>query len=112
MIAFSFRLWAQPLVLALAGYRCVWASPSLPLDCACGGGRAWGSKLVKGRIVREVSLSEKVMLVFLAVEGAVKEGYGFSPSNWVLGRGITVCAIRWLLSWWILSRVVKVSTGS
>ena len=40
-----------------------------------------GSKLVKGRIVREVSLSEKVMLVFLAVEGAVKEGYGFSPSN-------------------------------
>jgi len=42
-----------------------------------------------------VSLSEKVVLVLLAVEaGAVKEGSGFLPSRWVLGRAITACAIK------------------
>ncbi len=42
-----------------------------------------------------VSLSEKVVLVLLAVEaGAVKEGSGFLPSRWVLGRAMTACAIK------------------
>jgi len=43
----------------------------------------------------KVSLSEKVVLVLLAVEaGAVKEGSGFLPSRRVLGRAIKACAIK------------------
>jgi hypothetical protein len=51
-----------------------------------------------------VSLSEKIVLVLLAVEaGVIKEGSGFLPSRWVLSRAITACAIkaggvRWTLS--------------
>jgi hypothetical protein len=37
----------------------------------------------------KVSLSEKVVPVLLTVEaGALKEGSGFLPSRWVLGRAI------------------------
>jgi hypothetical protein len=47
------------------------------LDCACGGGARGGGRLVRGRVIGKVSLSE-VVLVLLAVEaGAVKEGSGF-----------------------------------
>ncbi len=43
----------------------------------------------------KVSLSEKVVLVLLAIEGcAVKEGSGFLPSRRVLGRDITACAVK------------------
>ncbi len=42
-----------------------------------------------------ISLSKKVVLVPLAVEvGDVKEGSRFLPSRRVLGRAITVCAIK------------------
>jgi hypothetical protein len=42
----------------------------------------------------KVSLSEKVVLVLLAVEAsAVKEGSGFLPLRRVFGCAITVCAI-------------------
>jgi hypothetical protein len=50
--------------------RCVWASPSLRLDCACGGSACGG-----GRLVGEVNLLEKVVLVPLAIEvDAIKAG--------------------------------------
>ena len=43
----------------------------------------------------KVSLSEKAVLVLLAVEaGAVKEDSGFLPSRRVFGRAITACAIK------------------
>ena len=43
----------------------------------------------------KVSLSEKVVLVLLAVEaGAVNECSGFSPSRRVLYRAITACVIK------------------
>ncbi len=43
----------------------------------------------------KVSLSEKVVLLLLAVEaGAVKECSGFLPSRRVLGRAITGRAIK------------------
>ena len=48
-----------------------------------------------GKASLSSSLSEKVVLVLLAVEGgAVKEGSGFLPSRRVLGRDITTCAIK------------------
>ena len=43
----------------------------------------------------KVSLSEKVVLVLLAIEAAaVKEGSGFLPLRRVLGRAIKACAIK------------------
>ena len=46
-------------------------------------------------LLEKVSLSEKVVLVLLAVEvGAVNEGYRFLPSRRVLGGAITACAIK------------------
>jgi hypothetical protein len=43
----------------------------------------------------KVSLSEKVVLVLLALEvGVVKEGSGFLPSRRFLGPIITACAIK------------------
>src|SRR5579871_5673162 len=53
---------------------------------------------------RRVSLSEKVVLVLLAVEaGAVYEGSGSLPSTWVLGH-----ATNAMLSKWIPGRAVNV----
>ncbi len=44
---------------------------------------------------RKVCLSEKVVLVLLAVEaGVIEECYGFLPSRRVLGRAINACAIK------------------
>ena len=43
----------------------------------------------------EVSLSEKVVLVLLAVEaGAIEEGSGFLSSRRILGCAIMVCTIK------------------
>jgi len=43
----------------------------------------------------KVTLSEKVVLVLLAVEAiAVKEGSGFLSSRRILGRAITACTIK------------------
>ena len=43
----------------------------------------------------KVSLSEKVVLVLLAVEaGAVKQGSGFLPSRRVLSRAIKAGAVK------------------
>ena len=104
-----------------------------PLDCACGGGARGGDARGGGKLVGEVSLSEKVVLVLLDVEaGVVKEGSGFLPSRRVLSHDITVCAIkartikacaikacaikcvpsRRMPSKWILGRAVKVAAGS
>jgi len=57
-------------------HRCAWASPSFPLDCACGSGAHGGGRLVGGRLVGKVSFSEKVVLVLPAIEaGAIKVGF-------------------------------------
>ena len=76
----------------------------------------------------KVSLSEKVVLVLLAIEAAaVKEGSGLLPLRRVLGRAIKACAIkacmsrqsgfgilssRRVSSRWILGRAVKAGAGS
>ena len=55
--------------------------------------------------MEEVGLSEKVVLVLLAVEaGAVKAG--------VIKAGSGSCYQGWLSPRWILGRAVKASAGS
>ncbi|SRR6266480_317909 len=101
----SIYYLAPPRSLLAVRSRCAGLLLLFPLGCACGGVARRG-----GRLVGKVGLSEKVVLVRLAVEGgAVEEGSRFLSARRVLGRAITTCAIKPCA---IKAGVVEVDSGS
>src|SRR2546421_6977341 len=51
----------SPLTTTVSRACCAWSSLSFQFDCAYGGGARGGGRLVRGRLVGKVSLSEMVL---------------------------------------------------